>query len=116
MNVMKLILSCSALILSVFSIIIDKANAQGSAGSMAMFPRMNIVDMPSARVIPVGSYRAYGLIMQSSGIVSSFTIAPAKNIRIVIKIEKTKTNLYEPELLSDFLFCAVSSLFCLLTK
>lgn len=53
MNVMKLILSCSALVLSVFSIIIDKANAQGSAGSMAMFPRMNIVDMPSARVIPV---------------------------------------------------------------
>ena len=80
MNFMKLILSCSALVLCAVSIFKDNANAQGSAGSMAMFPRMNIVDMPSARVIPVGSYRAYGLIMQSSGIVSSFTIAPAKNI------------------------------------
>ena len=58
--------------------------AQGSAGSAAKMPRMSIVEMPSARILPKGAYKVDGLIMQSSGLVSSFVFGIEKNVNFGI--------------------------------
>ena len=38
---------------------------QGSAGSKAKMPRLSIVDMPTARILPPKAYRVSGIICRN---------------------------------------------------
>ena len=56
--------------------------SQGSAGSKAKMPRLSIVDMPTARILPTKAYRVSGLIMQESGILTQVQYGLTKNVNL----------------------------------
>ncbi len=55
---------------------------QGSAGSKGKMPRLSIVDMPTARILPTKAYRVSGLIMQESGLMAQFNYGLTKNVNL----------------------------------
>lgn len=55
---------------------------QGSAGSKGKMPRLSVVDMPTARILPPKAYRASGLMMQESGIMAQFNYGLTKNVNL----------------------------------
>lgn len=59
-----------------------RAIAQGSAGSKAKMPRLSVVDMPTARILPTRAYRVSGLLMQESGVLTHFTYGLTKNVNL----------------------------------
>jgi hypothetical protein len=77
-NSLRLIVLMTLLIMSqqqpVFS--------QGSAGSKAKMPRLSIIDMPTARILPPKAYRVSGIIMQESGILTQVNYGLTKNVNL----------------------------------
>ena len=55
---------------------------QGSAGSKGKMPRLSVVDMPTARILPTKAYRVSGLIMQESGVMAQFNYGLTKNVNL----------------------------------
>jgi len=56
--------------------------AQGSAGSKGKMPRLSIVDMPTASILPQRAYRVSSLLMQESGMLVQATYGLAKNVNL----------------------------------
>lgn len=60
----------------------EQLQAQGSSGSRGKMPRLSIVDMPTARILPQRAYRVSGLLMQESGLLAQATYGLAKNVNL----------------------------------
>lgn len=72
------ILMCISIMISMQDIM----HAQGSSGSKGKMPRLSIVDMPTARILPQRAYRVSGLLMQESGVLTQASYGLAKNINL----------------------------------
>jgi hypothetical protein len=56
--------------------------SQGSAGSKAKMPRLSIVDMPTARILPPKAYRVSGIIMKESGVLTQVNYGLTNNVNL----------------------------------
>ncbi len=56
--------------------------SQGSAGSKAYYETRNLVDMPTAGVIPKGTFSVYGQGFSEGGLLCALDFAPFKNFNI----------------------------------
>jgi hypothetical protein len=73
-NIMKLKNFVFTLILFIFSF--TSVYSQGSSGSKARYESRYIVDMPTAGVIPKGTYSVYSNIFENGGIMAEINAAP----------------------------------------
>lgn len=56
--------------------------SEGSAGENATYESMRIIDMPTAGIIPKGTFGVNTILMQSGGLMTEFAAAPFTNFLI----------------------------------
>lgn len=79
----------AAVILAISAILTNQLNAQGSAGLRSVFESRYVVDMPTAGVIPKGTFSIYGLAYTSGGTLIYFDTAPFENFNIGLSFSGT---------------------------
>lgn len=77
------------IIATILTISAIQLNAQGSAGMSSAYESRFVVDMPTAGVIPKGTYSIYGLAYTSGGTLIYFDVAPFENFNIGLSYSGT---------------------------
>ncbi|PKL79395.1 MAG: hypothetical protein CVV25_08095 [Ignavibacteriae bacterium HGW-Ignavibacteriae-4] len=64
--------------------------AEGSAGEAATYESRRIVDMPTAGIIPKGTFEVNAFLMQSGGMMTEFAASPFENFLIGVSFGGSK--------------------------
>lgn len=76
-------------IILIFALIPLSLFSEGSAGEDATFESQRIVDMPTAGIIPKGTFEVSAFLMQSGGLMTEFAAAPFENFLIGVSFGGT---------------------------